>query len=151
MKKFNVKENEDGSKTYETVYTAPGVFIRRKETVWEDDEEDEVEDDIFDRIIIKKKDKSNRKEVEADLERIKDWCEKKRKCENCKKKCNLSEDMDKYTIESEKSEFSGIFDEYSTEQLSELRDNLPKLIYNKDVLGKIIALLIEENEKIKKE
>lgn len=131
-----VKENEDGSKTTTTIYEAPGISIKKKVTVIDCDNDDDFED-IADKLIIKKVSKD--------------------KCDKCVK-CKVSEDfiaklIDELDMDTPTNDIEELVDDlngvparlsekYPIEDLSGLKDALPKLLADEKIMNMLVDVLM---------
>ena len=146
---YFVDKNKDGSKTYTTVYTAPGVQIKKKVTVMDIDDDDDY-DNVCDRITVKKVDKkcdkkcckSDKSDIYDIISEISDLDESTtealiriaRECAETRK-ANKSK--------SRASEIRAIFDKYEEDDIKGLADEINDILIKPENFEKILALLME--------
>lgn len=118
-----IRVNDDNSTTYTRVIKYPGMIIRVKKTVWDDD------DDIGDYIQVKKKTEC-KKPCETDDVDVDELLT------SIKKKQDIAE-------KKSKSPFPNLSDKFDDEELQKLADALPQLLFDKDVAEKVIGFLLD--------
>ena len=162
-KDYTVKKNEDGSETRTTIMKGPGFKVIYKVTDYPEDKIDDFEDliDMFDKRIYKCDKCDKEEEIPEDIfDRIQ--IKKVEKAPKSASKKDKSEDEfaskiaeimgdDSYNSDVFKDAIDAMvstLEDYDKDELSKLSDNLFTLLSDKAVAKKIFDVLIKANRKI---